>query len=395
MKRKHIEIIISLVLLIALFFFFKNSFHKLNDFNVTYRAATRVLDAENLYNWKDGHYLFKYSPFFAVFVSPLGLIPFPYAKLLWMVLMVFTFWGLIKMGKYLVMNHRSPPPFFYLFSILLIARFFLREIELGQTDFLQLFLIFSFILFLEKGKDVLGGLFLALSVMVKLTPLIFIPYLLYRRKFSLVFWALVFVLLFFASPTFIYGIKGNIVLLKDWYGFMSLSSPPLLANDMNQSIFGMFYRFLTNSVYEVNFVNLHPNLVNILIYIFALGTYVYLLFLNRFSRSIESSILYSKETIEYSFLFIFMSLFSPLGWIQNFSSLILANMVLVYYTLKTNFQDKLINLLLILSFILCSATNYETVGRRLNDLFLYYSFITIGVILIPIALSKLRLSRIA
>ena len=70
--------------------------------------------------------------------------------------MVFTFWGLIKMGKYLVMNHRSPPPFFYLLSIFLILRFFLREIELGQTDFLQLFLIFSFILFLEKRKDVLG-----------------------------------------------------------------------------------------------------------------------------------------------------------------------------------------------------------------------------------------------
>lgn len=394
MKRKHLEIIILIALIIALFFFFKNSFYKLNDFKVTYQAATRVLNHENLYNWEDGHYLFKYSPFFAVFVSPLGLIPFPYAKLLWMVLMVLTFWGLIKMGKYLVMNHRSPPPFFYLLSILLILRFFLREIELGQTDFLQLFLIFSFLLFLEREKEILGGLCLALSIMVKLTPLIFIPYLLYRRKFSSVFWALVFVFLFFASPTFIYGIEGNIALLKDWYGFMSLSSPPLLANDMNQSIFGMFYRFLTNSVYEVNFVNLHPNLVNILIYIFVVGAYVYLLFLNRLSRRIKDSFLHNKETLEYAFLFIFMSLFSPLGWIQNFSSLILAFMVLVYYTLKTNFQDKLVSLLLILSFILSSAINYETVGRRLNDLFLYSSFITIGVILIPIALSKLRLSRI-
>jgi hypothetical protein len=367
----------------------------MNDFKVTYRAATRVLNGENLYNWRDGHYLFKYSPFFALLVSPLGLIPFPCAKLLWMILMVFTFWGLIKMGKYLVMNHRSPPPFFYLLSLLLIARFFLREIELGQTDFLQLFLIFSFILFLEKKKEVLGGVFLALSVMVKLTPLIFIPYLLYRRKFSSVFWALVFVLLFFSVPSLIYGIKGNIALLKDWYGFMSLSSPPLLANDMNQSIFGMFYRFLTNSVYGVNFVNLNPNLVNIIIYIFVMGAYVYILLLNRFSKKVQSSLLHCKETLEYSFLFIFMSLFSPLGWIQNFSSLILAFMVLVYYTLKTNFKDKLVNFLLILYFVLTSAINYETVGRGLNDLSLYYSFITTGVILIPIALSKLRLSRMA
>ncbi len=367
----------------------------MNDFKVTYRAATRVLDGENLYNWSDGHYVFKYSPFFAVFISPLGLTPFPYAKIFWMALMVFAFWGVIKVGKYLIMNHRSPPPFFYILFLLLIARFFLREIELGQTDFLQLFLIFSFILFLEKEKEVLGGLFLALSIMIKLTPLIFIPYLLYRRKFSSVFWTFVFALLFFSAPSLIYGIEGNIALLKEWYGFMSLSSPPLLANDMNQSIFGMFYRFLTSSVYGVNFVNLNPNLVNALIYIFVVIAYVYLLLLNRYSRGIESPLLHCRETVEYSFLLIFMSLFSPLGWIQNFSSLILAFMVLVYYTFKTNFQDKLVNLLLISSFILSSAINYETVGRRLNDLFLYYSFITLGVLLVPIALSKLRLSRVA
>ena len=367
----------------------------MNDFKVTYRAASRVLENENLYNWEDGHYLYKYSPFFALMISPLGLIPFIYAKFLWVISMVFTFWGVIKIGKYLVMNHGSPPPFFYILSLVLIARFFLREIELGQTDFLQLFLIFSFILFLEKEKDVLSGLFLALSIMIKLTPLIFIPYLLYRRKFLSVFWTLFFVLLFFSAPSLIYGIKGNIALLKEWYGFMSLSSPPLLANDMNQSIFGMFYRFLTSSVYGVNFVNLNPNLVEILVYIFVVMAYAYLLFLNRYFKGIESPLLHCRETIEYSFLLIFMSLFSPLGWIQNFSSLILADMVLVYYTIKTNFKDRLVNLLLVSSFILSSGINYETVGRRLNDLSLYYSLITLGVLLVAVALSKLRLIRMA
>ncbi|MGB2697050.1 MAG: glycosyltransferase family 87 protein [Candidatus Zixiibacteriota bacterium] len=367
----------------------------MNDFKVTHRSATRVLKGENLYNMIDGHYLYKYSPFFAIMISPFGFIPFPWAKLLWMALMVLAFWGVVKIGKYLLMKHRSPPPFFYLLSLILIARFFLREIELGQTDFLQLFLIFSFFIFLEKERKVVSGLFLALSVMIKLTPLVFIPYLLYRKRFSTVFWSLAFILLFFSVPSLVYGIGGNIALLKDWYGFMSLSSPPLLANDMNQSIFGMFYRFLTPSAYQVNFVSLNPGLVNIMIYMIVVGAYVYLLFLNRFSRKAQSSLLHCKEIVEYSFLLIFMSLFSPLGWIQNFSSLVLAFMVLVYYTLKTSFKDKLVNTLLIFSFILSSAINYETVGRRLNDLSLYYSFIAIGIILIPIALSKLRLSRMA
>lgn len=395
MKTKIFRIVLLIALVIFLSVSFQNSFHKMNDFKVTYRAASRLLNGGNLYNWEDGHYVYKYSPFFALLVAPFGLIPFSYAKILWMALMCASLFGVVRMGKYLVMGHRSPPRFFYFLSLLLIAKFLLREIELGQTDFLQLLFILSLFVFLEKEKEFLGGLFLALSVIIKLTPLIVVPYLIYKKRFRTLVWSFVFIFAFFFFPSLIYGFHGNLGLLSNWYEFLSLSSPPLIANDMNQSIFGMFYRFLTSSEYNVNFLSLDPNVVNALIYVITIASYISLLLFSRLSRKTEASFIHAQETVEYSFLLIFMALFSPLGWIQNFSSLVLASMVLVYYTFKTRFRDKTVNFLLISSFVLGSAINYETVGRRLNDLALYYSLITIGAILIVAALSRLRLSRVA
>jgi len=211
MKVNYPKVILVVVLLTLFSFFLKNSFHKMNDFKVTHRAATRVLEGENLYNWADGHYLYKYPPFFALLVVPFGLIPFFYAKFFWMALMVAAFYGVVRIGKYLVMDHKSPPPFFYFFSFLLTAKFLLREIELGQADFLQLFFIFSLLMCLEKDKEILGGLFLALSVMIKLTPLIFVPYLLYRKRFLGLFCSLCFTIFFFSLPALIYGFDGNLV----------------------------------------------------------------------------------------------------------------------------------------------------------------------------------------
>jgi hypothetical protein len=90
-----------------------------------------------------------------------------------------------------------------------------------------------------------------------------------------------------------------------------------------------------------------------------------------------------------------MSLFSPLGWVQNYSSSILALMILVLYVLKTGFRDKLTVGLMLLFFILVDLINFEIVGRRMNDYSLYLSFLTWGIFILIVCLSRLRLSRIA
>lgn len=392
---KYAKIGLGIVLVIVILGYLRNSVLHFNDFKVTYRAAERALKQENLYNKADGHYIFKYSPIFAVAVSPLGKIPYSFASIIWLFSMCLCLYYIVRMGKFMVMGDKSPPQYFYFLTIVLTSKFLAREFWLGQTDFLQLLLLFLFINFYYRKKEIWGGLFLALSAMIKLTPLIFLPYFLYRKRFLLIIYTLAFVSLFLFLPALIYGWQRNISLLKDWYSFMSYSSPPLLAVDLNQSIFGLFLRLFTPSIYQVNILTLNSNLVMTIIYVVIIISCLFLLFLSRYGKNIQKQLIHHRETFEFSLLLIFMNLFSPLGWVQNFSSSLLAYMVLVYYSFTIEFKDKTTNILLLLSFILTTFINFETVGRRINDLSLYYSFITWGIIIVTFSLFQLRLRKIA
>jgi len=367
----------------------------MNDFNVVHRAGTRILHKENLYNFQDGHYLYKYSPFFALLVAPIGLLPRSVAGFFWLLGMCVCLFFVIKMAKKMIIGDKPPPAYFYLLSLLLASKFLVREITLGQTDFLIFLLIFLSLYFVQHEKEFLAGIFLALSILIKPTSLIFIPYFLYKRRFRLTVSAITMSLVLLLVPSFVYGFWGNMNLLSGWKTIMSVSSPPLLANDMNQSIFAFFYRLFTSAPYEVNILNLSYTAVNALIYVTIISLFISLLFLNRKSKLIEESFVHHKESVEYALLFTFMALFSPLGWFQNYSSSILAIMILVYYVLETKFKGKFIIIMLVSFFILVDAINFETVGRRLNDLSFYLSFITWGIFILIACLSKLRLSRIA
>jgi len=367
----------------------------MTDFKVVHRATTRVLNQENLYNVDDGHYLYKYSPSFAVLIAPLGLFSVFPAQVLWLVGMCICLFFIMRWSKRMIMGDKPPPPYLYLLTLLFTSRFWVREFWLGQTDFLMLLFIFLFILSTDRGKELKAGGFLALSVMIKPTPLIFVPYLLYKKKFKLIGYLTITGAVFLFVPSFIYGISGSLNLLSGWKTVLSASSPPLLAADVNQSLFGFFYRFLTPTPFQVNILNLNYTAVNLLIYATAVGSFLLLLFLNQRLKFVENSFVHRRECMEYSLLLIFMTIFSPLGWFQNYSSSILAYMLLLYYVLRTGLKDRFVFILLMLSFLLVDAINFETVGRRINDLSLYYSLITFGIFLVIICLSKLRLSRIA
>jgi len=395
-KRKYFKIAVYVILTVAVFGFFRNTLRRgMNDFNVVHRAGARILDRENLYNFADGHYLYKYSPFFALLVAPLGLLPRSMAGFLWLLGMCICLFFIIKMAKQMIMGDKSPPEYFYVFSLLLASKFLVREITLGQTDFLILLLVLLSLQFIQGGKEFLAGIFLALSILIKPTSLIFIPYFLYKKRFKVTVSAIIMSLVFLSLPSLIYGFSGNLNLLSDWKTIMSVSSPPLLAVDMNQSIFAFFYRLLTSAPYEVNIFNLSYTAVNTLAYVTIICLFLFLLFLNRKSKVMEQFLLHDRESIEYSLLFIFMALFSPLGWFQNYSSCFLAIMILVYYVLDKKFKDKFVFFMLVLFFILVDVINFETVGRRLNDLSLYLSFITWGILILMACLSKLRLAKIA
>jgi Gpi18-like mannosyltransferase len=233
MKNKnYFKIALYVILAIVIIGFLRNTLRRgMNDFNVVHRAGTRFLHKVNLYNFQDGHYLYKYSPFFALLVAPIGLLPRSVAGFFWLLGMCVCLFFVIKMAKQMMMGDKSPPEYFYVLSLLLASKFLVREITLGQTDFLILLLIFLCLYFVQHEKEFLAGIFLALSILIKPTSLIFIPYFLYKKRFKVTVSAITMSLVFLLFPSFVYGFWGNMNLLSGWKTIMSVSSPPFLANE--------------------------------------------------------------------------------------------------------------------------------------------------------------------
>jgi hypothetical protein len=394
-KKDYLRIALYLILALVMLGYFRNTLRKgMSDFKVLHRAAARVLHQENPYNPADGHYIYKYSPSFAVLVAPMGLFPLFPAQVLWLLGMCVCLFLILRWSKGMILGDKPPPAYLYLLTLLATSRFWVREFWLGQTDLLMLLFIFLFILCSNRGRNLGAGLFLALSAAIKPTSLIFLPYLLYKRRFSPIGWSAAFGTALFLLPSLIYGASGDLRLFSDWKAIMSSSSPPLVQAFVNQSLFGMFHRFLVGPS-SVSLLILDAGLVNLLAGACAVGLFLGLIFLSRRLKPAKDGFVQEPETVEYCLLLIFVALFSPLGWFQNFISSLPAYMLLLYYLFQVRFRDRWFLICLLLSFVLVDILNFEMVGRSTSDLLLALSSITIGVFLLMAGLFKLRFSRIA
>ena len=82
-------IILILVMIFYLFLEIVNNIFTTPDFKVYYRAASDLLAGNNMYNHGDaGHYVFKYSPVFALLLIPFAIFPFSEAQVLYWIFLI-------------------------------------------------------------------------------------------------------------------------------------------------------------------------------------------------------------------------------------------------------------------------------------------------------------------
>src|SRR4030042_835395 len=112
------------------------------DFQVNYKAAKRLQAAETLYPGSalDGHYEFKYPPCAAALYVPLTLLPQSTAKILWALIVLSASVASIWLSLTLTRMSSNLPWFLSVLPGLVLARFFLRELQLGQGNGVVAFL---------------------------------------------------------------------------------------------------------------------------------------------------------------------------------------------------------------------------------------------------------------
>ena len=391
LNKKTILFVVIGVVFIALFLRYMGRAPKRHyaDFRVYYATGERFLAKEDIYSRPDESITpFKYSPMFAMIMSPLSLMPKKAASLVFFSINFILVCLIIFISKKLIFKDEfsfKERMIIYGLSLLGSLRFLLHATDSGQVGIVMFALAILGIYYIEKRKDCLGSAFLGMAVLFKYTPAAFLLYYLSKRKIKIVALVCIFIIIFCFLPLSYTGVDKGITYLKNWIPYISDTSfdKGSWFDYKNQSVFSMSLRYLCkDSPYGIAVLSLtqdQARLVGLSIGIVIFGLILIPRGKSDFNRMID-----------YASIFIFMALFNPNAWMHNFGFLLFGYMVLLYYLFKINFKDKLTLVLVVITILLGTFTSEAFAGDELKDVFEELSSVTIASLILMFSLLRLK-----
>jgi len=376
-KRSAALLVLAAIVLFSLVFLIRMK-DEMADFEVNYKAGQRIRSGETLYRTADGHWQFKYPPFSAFLYVPLTLLPLALAKAVWFGLIVAASVSIIvissKLIDYKYDTFLSP----VLVTVLVMGRYFFREIQLGQINALITFLLVALIWLLARSQTAaaaaVGGALGGLATALKPYALVFFPYFALRKKWTALALGLAVLSLAIFAPALSYGWKGNLIVLGEWRSSLAASTPSLLSSQDNVSLIGFLMK------------RTHDQSVSLVVYgiiLAALGGLV-LFLLHRGSRLSQSTVL------DGFLLLALIPLISPLGWDYTFLCAAPAVMLICrHYDKYRPFWKGF----LVFNFLIISLSLYDLMGRGLYATFMSSSIITLDFLALVGYLAYLRIKR--
>jgi len=381
---------LAFILIVCLSFLFAEAINHrlwLSDFEVYYKAAYRLINAENLYRHsEDGHYIFKYSPVSALIFIPFTLFSFGVAKIIYWLFLT----GIIILNFYISVRLLSPKiglnpdskriNVLYVVSALILALHFLRELHLGQVNYLLLFMYILVLSALIKERVITASVLLSLSLFIKPFGLIFLPYLIYRKKLkallmvgiSSVIWSFIPLLFYKNWNLFIHQYYA-------WFNEIGIEmghKQALLAN-ANHTLFSVIARFT-----PLRFFLSDPSFTPF--YQFAIVVALLFFFYKVFNLSSKNMIV-ENTILDFYLIVGFIPLLAFTSENAFVFEQLLVIAVLFYFKLLST-SDKI---LVILSFVLIGGNFAELLGHRLSAFLDNNSFVSIGAMLLMFVFFKL------
>jgi hypothetical protein len=365
----------------------------LADFEVYYKAAARILHSQNLYRiTADGHYVFKYSPTSAIYFIPFLVFPFGAAKYVYWIFLtaviVIGFYLCIKMIKpsLLINMEGKSVTTIILLATLILAIHFLRELHLGQVNYLLLFL-YIVALYLYKGqKRMLFSLVLALSIFIKPFTLIFIPFLILKKKYAELLMFSGFCFALFLLPVLFYGsFDSTLNQYQLWISELQieLSHKQGLLENANHTIFSVFARYM-----PIRFILVNNTISFIYQLVMLTGIGIFFLWFTKInSKNISIAQQEYHSSIEYSLLVSLIPLLAFTSENAFIYTQILVFIILLYFRSLKQYEKGLA----IIAFVLIGGNFGEMLGKSLTKKIDDISLISIGAIILIYLLFTLRI----
>jgi hypothetical protein len=224
------------------------------DFPVYYKAGESLLSGRiDLYapDFALGRVMdYRYPPFFLILFLPLWLLPYSMAAYLWYLLSALAIAGIALVLRAEIAPARLAKPLTAA-CILALAQYFVMALHYGNAHLLAIFFLFSSFYYENRDRSWLSALLLSISIIVKLTPIILLPYLAIRRRWKMLSACALFVVLLNLAPGLYFGFQENSRLLRTWYNHVIANQEFHEANGpINLSMKGIFRRYFTEVDYD-------------------------------------------------------------------------------------------------------------------------------------------------
>jgi hypothetical protein len=374
-KRKLLLLLTGLVFFTAIYVI--RIRHDMVDFGVNYQAGARLAAGEPLYRLEDGHFMFKYLPFSALVYLPLSLLPLEAAKVIWYMALVGGAVALFHLSRTLTTDGRPASMALYVFPPLILAKFFFREMALGQINILVTLILLGMVWFLVAARSgnpldtKRAGLLWGLATALKPYAAIFLPYFIVTKRWVALGVGGATILLALFLPTVFYGPRGNLALLKDWASTLSQSTPTLFLSNDNISLIAFFMKWT------------HRQHVSWLLTGAAIGILaVLVLVVIRTEARARAPVV-----LECSLLLTLIPLVSPLGWDYTLLMSVLAVTLLVK---NYSGYSRPARFVLMANLCIIGLSIYDLMGRPLYGAFMAWSILTVNFLIVIAFLVVLR-----
>jgi hypothetical protein len=329
------------------------------DFEVNYQAGARLRAGEGLYRTSDGHYMFKYFPFSALCYVPLSFLPLGAAKAIWYSLSVVGSILCFVISKRLASAGSPLPRYVAAIAPVVLAKFFFREMQLGQINIFVTLLFLWMLAETLAGREARAGALWGLATAVKPYGFLFLPYWIVRGNFRALASGIAVLTAAFLVPSLFYGFERNAAVHREWFETLSQSTPSQLNTADNVSIPGFLAKW-----------DLSPALALPITALLAVGVLALIVRGRGLSRS---------SVLEVAALLVLIPLVSPLGWDYQLLTSVLAVTLLARHWYDFGAAGGWI---LGANLFVVGFSIYDLMGREAYRAFMSWSVLTLSFLVV-------------
>ena len=359
-----------------------------SDFTVYYKAAQRLLEGNTLFRHvEDGHYIFKYSPVSAIYFIPFTLFSLTTAKILYWFFLTGIIIGSYYLSVFLVLKgeiFKDPRRLnnIILLGALILVVHFQRELHLGQVNQLILLLYLLSAYFFGKNKPVLSSLPLALSLFLKPFAIIFLPYLIIKRRYKETVYFVLFGVVLMLLPLLFYSfdefINQNILWINELTA--ELGHKQGMLQSANHTMFSVFARYT-----PLRLITFTPMIIKIYqVILLGLMSVLILVFI------------WKGKRIENNYVSEFALLICVIPLLSFTSQNAFGFATLMVFILLVNFKkfSLLEKITTIIGFVLLGGNYNDIWGSKLSGFFNDISLVSLGALILILVLFRKRFQKV-